>query len=75
MLIFVLDDGETYTLSEPIPIAVTPEQLTRIEGSEKIYNIFPDWARLNPPCNCVKCTAERRENYLIIKAQNEAKEQ
>ena len=73
MIMFVLDDGETYTLSEPIRLAVTPEQLTRIEGGEKVYQVVPDWDNLPPPCNCVTCTEERRANYLTIKAQKEAK--
>ncbi len=72
MIIYVMDDGETWTLSEPTPVAVTPEQLTRIEGGEKVYNVFPDWDKLHPPCNCVTCTKERQQNYLIIKAQKEA---
>ena len=76
MLMYVLDDGETYTLSEPIRLAVTPEQLTRIEGGEKIYQVVPDWAdRPALPCNCIPCTKERTHNYLIIKAQNQAKEE
>ena len=74
MLIYVLDDGETWTLSEPTAVAITPEQLTRIEGGEKIYNLIPDWDKLVPPCNCVTCTKERRANYLTIKAQKEAQE-
>ena len=72
MIIYVMDDGETWTLSEPTPVAVTPEQLTRIEGGEKIYQVLPDWDKLHPPCNCVTCTKERQQNYLIIKAQREA---
>ena len=43
MIIYVLDDGETFTMTEPTPIAVTDEQLTRIEGGEKVYNVVPDW--------------------------------
>jgi hypothetical protein len=43
MLIYVLDDGETWTLSEPTAVAVTPEQLTRIEGGEKVFDVVPDW--------------------------------
>ena len=75
MIIYILDDGETWTMSEPTPISVTPEQLTRIEGGEKVYNVFPDWDKLNPPCNCVKCTQERTETRMIIQAQIKATNQ
>jgi len=75
MIIYVLDDGETYTLTEPTPVAVTLEQLDRIEGGEKVYQVIPDWDKLSPPCNCVTCTKERQQNYLIIRAQNQAKEE
>jgi hypothetical protein len=75
MIIYVLDDGETYTLTEPTPVAVTLEQLDRIEGGEKVYQIIPDWDKLSPPCNCITCTKERQQNYLIIQAQNQAKEE
>tara|TARA_R110000765_G_scaffold264794_1_gene364250 strand:+ start:319 stop:558 length:240 start_codon:yes stop_codon:yes gene_type:complete len=75
MIIYVLDDGETWTMSEPTPISVTPEQLTRIEGGEKVYNVFPDWDKLSPPCNCVKCTQERTETRMIIQAQIKATNQ
>lgn len=71
MLIYVLDDGETWTLTKPTPIAVTPEQLTRIEADGNVYNAVPDWAeRSEPPCNCVKCTSLRTANRKIIEAQN-----
>ena len=43
MIIYVLDDGETWTLSEPTAVAITPEQLTRLEGGEKFYHVVPDW--------------------------------
>ena len=43
MIVYVLDDGETWTLSEPTPVAVTEEQLTRLEGGEKFYHVVPDW--------------------------------
>ena len=43
MIIFVLDDGETWTLTEPTPVPVTAEQLARIEGGEKVYRVVPDW--------------------------------
>ena len=69
MIIYVLDDGETWTISEPTPVAVTPEQLDRIEGGEKVYQVLPDWDRLHPPCSC---NADRQANYLIVKAQKEA---
>ena len=60
MLIYVLDDGETWTLSEPTAVAITPEQLDRIEGGEKFYHVVPDWdERPEPTCNCVKCTTAR----------------
>tara|TARA_R110000787_G_scaffold47264_2_gene114490 strand:+ start:1903 stop:2199 length:297 start_codon:yes stop_codon:yes gene_type:complete len=73
MIIFVLDDGETYTISEPTPVAVTPEQLTRIEGGEKVYSVVPDWAdRPEPPCNCVRCTEERTASRDIVDALNDA---
>jgi hypothetical protein len=72
MIIYILDDGETWTMSEPTPISVTPEQLTRIEGGEKVYQVVPDWDKLHQACSCLKCTQERQENYLIIKAQKEA---
>lgn len=72
MIIYVLDDGETYTISEPTPVAVTPEQLTRIESGEKVYQVIPDWDKLHPPCNCVKCTADRAASRKIVDAQNEA---
>jgi|TARA_R110001592_G_scaffold55303_7_gene169150 hypothetical protein len=72
MIIYVLDDGETWTISEPTPVAVTPEQLDRIEGGEKVYQVLPDWDRLHPPCSCKACTADRQANYLIVKAQKEA---
>jgi len=63
MKIFVLDDGETWTLCEPTAVVITPEQLTRLEGGEKFYHVVPDWIEQGessePLCNCMKCTKER----------------
>ena len=71
MIIFVLDDGETWTLSEPTAVAITTEQLDRIEGGEKVYQVVPDWAdRPESPCNCVKCTTARTASRDIVAAQN-----
>ena len=75
MIIYVLDDGATYTLAKPTPIAVTLEQLDRIEGGEKVYQVIPDWDKLSPPCNCMTCTKERSTNYHLIKAQQLALEE
>ena len=73
MLIYVLDDGETFTLTEPTPVAVTTEQLTRIEGGEKVHQVVPDWdERPDPACNCMKCTTERTISRKIVAAQNES---
>jgi hypothetical protein len=47
MKIFVLDDGETWTLCEPTAVVITPEQLTRLEGGEKFYHVVPDWHEQN----------------------------
>ena len=71
MIIYVLDDGETWTLSEPTAVAITLEQLDRIEGGEKFYHVVPDWdERPEPPCNCVRCTTERTASRNIVAAQN-----
>ena len=57
MIIFVLDDGETWTLSEPTLVVVTDEELTRIEGGEKVYRVVPDWMEPNNYALCVHCGA------------------
>ncbi len=43
VFIYVLDDGETWTLTKPTPVPVTAEQLTRIENDENVYDVVPDW--------------------------------
>lgn len=84
MIIYVLDDGETYTLSEPTPVPITPDQLTRIEAGEKVYNVIPDWdehyilgdpQRRPSACNCMNCTTKRWNTYQLIKAQQIAMEE
>ncbi len=74
MIIYVLDDGERYTLSKPTPIAVTDEQLTLIESGKKVYEVIPNWARHTSICNCIKCTTARQQSRLIIKAQTQTQE-
>ena len=41
--IWVLEDGETYTVEEPIKVTVTKESMRRIEEGEKVYNVVPEW--------------------------------
>jgi len=74
MIIYVLDDGERYTLSKPTPIAVTDEQLTLIESGKKVYEVISDWATHPSICNCIKCTTARQQSQLIVKAQNKTQE-
>ena len=72
MLIYVLDDGETWTINDPTPILVTDDELTRLEGGEKLYHILPDWhEQPTIDCSSVSATANR----LIIQAQNQTKDQ
>jgi|TARA_R110000824_G_scaffold373638_1_gene564019 hypothetical protein len=49
-LIYVLEDGETYTSEKPRPVRVTKEQLERIEAGEKVYHVVPDWNQLKRDC-------------------------
>ena len=41
--IYVLDDGETWTMGEPTKVVVTPVQMGLIEGGEKVHSVMPDW--------------------------------
>ena len=41
--IYVHDDGETWTMEEPVGVQVTDEQLERIEGGEEVHSVVPDW--------------------------------
>ena len=43
-IIYVLEDGETYQGGgPPVALAVDDDELDRIVGGEKIYNVVPDW--------------------------------
>ena len=60
MIVYVLDDGETWTLSEPTAVTITPTQLGLIEGGEKFYHVVPDWDQgTKHLCGCMRCTKER----------------
>lgn len=43
-VIYVLDDGETYSGEPAVALPVSGEELERIASGEKIYNVVPDWA-------------------------------
>ena len=75
MLIYVLDDGETWTINDPTPVLVTDDELTRLEGGEKLYHIIPDWhdqPTIN--CSCMSCTRTRTQTRLIVQAQNQTQD-
>lgn len=43
-VIYVLEDGETFQGgTAPVALAVDDDELDRICGGEKIYNVVPDW--------------------------------
>lgn len=42
--IYVLEDGETFQGgTAPVALNISTEELDRICGGEKIYNVVPDW--------------------------------
>lgn len=43
-VIYVLEDGETYSGEPAVALAVSADELDRICSGEKIYNVVPDWA-------------------------------
>ncbi len=43
-VIYVLEDGETYSGEPAVALPVSGDELARIESGEKIYNVVPDWA-------------------------------
>ena len=43
-VIYVLEDGETYSGEPAVALPVSSEELERISAGEKIYNVVPDWA-------------------------------
>ena len=42
-LIHVFEDGETWTMEEPLAVSVTGEQISRIKDGEKVSDVIPDW--------------------------------
>tara|TARA_Y100000287_G_scaffold179435_1_gene173154 strand:- start:7587 stop:7820 length:234 start_codon:yes stop_codon:yes gene_type:complete len=42
--IYVLEDGETYSGAPAVALSVSEDEMERIDGGEKIYNVVPDWA-------------------------------
>tara|TARA_Y100001973_G_C5172366_1_gene319848 strand:+ start:806 stop:991 length:186 start_codon:yes stop_codon:yes gene_type:complete len=43
-VLYVLEDGETYSGEPAVALSVSGEELERIVSGEKIYNVVPDWA-------------------------------
>jgi hypothetical protein len=43
-VVYVLEDGETYSGEPAVALPVSSEELERINAGEKIYNVVPDWA-------------------------------
>ena len=42
-VIYVLEDGETYSGEPSVEVWLTPEELQRVLAGEKVYNVVPDW--------------------------------
>ena len=43
MVIYVLEDGETWSGAPCVAVEVDEKQLSRIEGGDKVRNVIPDW--------------------------------
>jgi len=43
-VIYVLDDGETYSGEPTVALEVTEDELEEIEAGSKVYHVVPDWA-------------------------------
>ena len=43
-VIYVLDDGETYSGEPAVALEVTEGELEEIEAGSKVYHVVPDWA-------------------------------
>ena len=41
-VLYVLEDGETYSMVKPEIVVVTSKQLERIEGGEKVYSVVDE---------------------------------
>ena len=44
-IIYVLEDGETYSGEPATPVIVTTEQLDRIQAGEKVSSVVENWDR------------------------------
>ncbi|MBW1854972.1 MAG: hypothetical protein JRJ00_09890 [Deltaproteobacteria bacterium] len=42
-IIYVLEDGETYSGEPTVAVEVTEAELEEIENGSKVYNVIPDW--------------------------------
>jgi hypothetical protein len=42
-VIYVLEDGETYSGEPTRAVAVTQDELDEIEAGDKVYHVVPDW--------------------------------
>ena len=42
-VIYVLEDGETYSGEPAVAVEVTDEELEEIECGSKVYNVVPNW--------------------------------
>jgi len=42
-VIYVLEDGETYSGEPTIAVKVSDAELEEIENGSKVYNVVPDW--------------------------------
>ena len=76
--LYVFNDGETYSLSKPIHLSVTAEELAAIQSGQKVSTAIPNWdctIAHNYPCTCKSCTATRQLARKLSDAMNDMKEE